>query len=99
MKSGETLWEALCHHYYNGVEEVAGMQSVWEAQRDKVNPTVFHEVSDLLAVQHEEALMWRDACVLYFQQFSGLPIPEGLEHPKHPLAYYENLQFHFVPGN
>lgn len=99
MKSGETLWEAICHRYYRGVEEVVAMQATWTAQRNKVDPTVFQEVSDLLAVQHEEALMWRDACVLYFQQFSGLPIPKGLEQPKHPLAYYENLHFHFVPGN
>lgn len=99
MKSGETLWDAICHHYYSGVAEVVGMQSVWEAQRDKIDPSVFREVSDLLAIQHEEALLWRDACVLYFQQFSGMPIPKGLEQPKHPLEYYENLHFHFVPGN
>ncbi|MBK1439542.1 alpha-glucuronidase [Parapedobacter sp. ISTM3] len=98
MKSGETLWEALCHHYYSGVEEVAGMRAVWKAQKGKVNDTVFEEVSDLLAIQHEEAMLWRDACVLYFQQFSGMPIPDGLERPEHPLEYYENLQFHFVPG-
>ncbi|SKB45795.1 alpha-glucuronidase [Parapedobacter luteus] len=98
MKSGETLWEALCGHYYGGVEEVADMQAVWEAQRGKVDSTVFQEVSDLLAIQHQEATLWRDACVLYFQQFSGMPIPDGLEQPEHPLEYYENLQFHFVPG-
>ncbi len=99
MKSGETLWEAICRHYYRGVEEVADMQATWAAQRGKVDDTVFWEVSDLLAMQHEEATLWRDACVLYFQQFSGMPIPEGLTLPEHPLEYYENLQFHFVPGN
>ncbi|MFC3199394.1 alpha-glucuronidase family glycosyl hydrolase [Parapedobacter deserti] len=98
MKSDETLWEALCRHYYNGVEEVAAMQTVWEAQRGKVNDTIFREVTDLLAMQHKEAKLWRDACVLYFQQFSDMPIPEGLEPPEHPLEYYEQLKFHFVPG-
>src|SRR5690606_8238633 len=96
MKSGETLWEALCHHYYSGVDEVAGMQAVWNAQKGKVDDTVFEEINDLLAIQHEEAMLWRDACVLYFQQFSGVPIPDGLERPEHPLEYYENLQYHFV---
>jgi len=26
--------------------------------------------------------------VLYFQTFSNLPIPEGLEKPEHDLEYY-----------
>src|SRR3546814_16728559 len=60
--------------YYQGVEEVAGMRAVWAAQRGKVDDVVFQEVTDLLAVQYEEAKLWRDACVLYFQQFSGMPI-------------------------
>lgn len=99
MKSGESLWESLCRHYYKGAEEVAGMQAVWAAQRNKVDDVVFREVADLLAVQYEEAELWRDACVLYFQQFSGMPIPAGLPQPEHPLSYYENLHYHFVPGN
>ena len=99
MKSGETLWESLCHHYYKGVDEVEGMQAVWAAQRGNVDETVFREVSDLLAEQYKEAKLWRDACVLYFQQFSGMPIPSGLPQPEHPLSYYENLNYHFVPGN
>src|SRR5690606_7347773 len=41
MKSGESLWASLCHHYYQGVEEVADMRSVWAAQRDKVDEVVF----------------------------------------------------------
>ncbi len=98
MKSGRTLWDELCHHYYAGVDEVAGMQATWAAQRGRVDETVFREVSDLLAIQYEEASIWRDACVLYFQQFSNRPIPEGLPTPEHPLEYYEQLHYHFVPG-
>ncbi len=98
MKSGSTLWAALCHHYYHGAEEVADMQAVWAAQQDKVDHIIFQEVTDLLAIQREEARRWRDACVLYFQQFSDMPIPDGLESPEHPLEYYEQQQFHFVPG-
>ncbi|WP_262248443.1 alpha-glucuronidase family glycosyl hydrolase [Parapedobacter soli] len=99
MKSGESLWESLCRHYYSGVEEVSAMQAVWEAQRGKVDEIIFREVADLLAVQYEEAELWRDACVLYFQQFSKMPIPTGLPQPEHPLEYYESLYYHFVPGN
>ncbi|WP_217903515.1 hypothetical protein, partial [Flectobacillus sp. BAB-3569] len=32
------------------------------------------DVSGRLAAQHREALNWRDACVLYFQQYSKQPI-------------------------
>lgn len=98
MKSGQTLWDALCHHYYQGVDEVVRMQAIWEAQKEEIDPFIFREVSDLMAIQYQEACLWRDACVLYFQQFSKRPIPEGLPQPARKLEYYESLQFHFVPG-
>ncbi|SFC55451.1 alpha-glucuronidase [Parapedobacter composti] len=98
MRSGETLWEALCRRYYDGVATVGRMQATWEGQKGRVNEAVFNEVRDLLAIQYQEAVRWRDACVLYFQQFSGMPIPDGLGHPEHPLEYYEKMEFHFVPG-
>lgn len=98
MKSGKTLWDELCLHYYAGVDQVLNMQAVWAAQQGKVTPSVFQEVTDLLEIQCKEATLWRDACVLYFQQFSGKSIPEGLIPPEHPLEYYENLHYHFVPG-
>jgi hypothetical protein len=39
-------------------------------------------------MQYDAAVKWRDGSVLYFQTFSHLPIPEGLEKPKHDLDYY-----------
>jgi alpha-glucuronidase len=51
-----------------------------------------------MAIQLSDAILWRDACVLYFQQFSRRPIPAGLELPMHDLEYYENLEFKYVPG-
>ncbi len=98
MKSGRTLWDELCHRYYGGVETVAAIQATWAAQKNRVNNDTFQEVADLLAMQYEEAKIWRNACVLYFRQFSGMPIPDGLEHPEHPLEYYENLHVHVIPG-
>ena len=92
MKSGESLWESLCHHYYKGTEEVADMQAVWAAQRGKIDDVIFQEVADLLSIQYDQAKLWRDACVLYFQQFSEMPIPAGLPQPEHPLSYYENIR-------
>jgi alpha-glucuronidase len=40
---------------------------------------------------------WRNACVLYFQTFSALPIPADLEKPAHTLQYYQSLNFPFAP--
>ncbi|WP_133554285.1 alpha-glucuronidase family glycosyl hydrolase [Pedobacter duraquae] len=98
LRSGNTLWDELVSHYYLGVRDVAKMQSQWKAMAGKIDEDRFKEVAELLEIQHEEAKWWRDACVLYFQSFSGLPIPASYEKPAHDLAYYENLRFYFVPG-
>lgn len=39
-------------------------------------------------MQYNAAVLWRDGSVLYFQTFSQLPVPEGLEKPEHDLEYY-----------
>jgi alpha-glucuronidase len=31
------------------------------------------------------AVLWKDACLLYFQQFSKMPIPYELERPLYNL--------------
>jgi alpha-glucuronidase len=61
-------------------------------------PEQFREVSELMAVQRDEAIRWRDACVLYFQTFSKQPIPGGYAQPLHDLTYYRSQQFPNVPG-
>jgi alpha-glucuronidase len=98
MKSGRTLWDELCHRYYKGVDEVKWMQQSWQSLKGKVDQERFEEVASLLALQHEEASIWRDACVLYFQTFSKRPIPSTLPTPKHSLEYYKNLTYPYAPG-
>lgn len=98
MRSGRTLWEELCHLYYQGADSVAWMQNAWNALEDKVDSDRFAQVKSLLAIQHKEAVWWRNSCVLYFQTFSKKEIPAGLEKPDKPLSYYESLQFPFAPG-
>ncbi|MBN2612995.1 MAG: alpha-glucuronidase [Bacteroidales bacterium] len=97
-RSGRTLWDELCYRYHAGVDSVRQMKKVWNALETKIDTERFGKVKMLLAIQEEEAVMWRDACLLYFQTFSGLPIPAGLEQPKHPLGYYRNMKKYFVPG-
>lgn len=93
MPSGKTLWYELVTHYYQGVDEVEQMQIIWNELRGKIDSERFEHVASLLKLQKGEAAWWRDACVLFFQQYSGLPIPKGYSHPKHTLAYYKQIPF------
>ncbi|MFH0991363.1 MAG: alpha-glucuronidase family glycosyl hydrolase [bacterium] len=99
MKSGRTLWEELCLHYYDGVNRVRQMLGRWNALEGKIDGEQFHHVQQLLKTQVREAVWWRNACVLYFQAFSRQPIPDGLEKPDTSLEYYQRLSFPYAPGN
>lgn len=93
MPSGKTLWYELVSHYYQGVDEVSKMQEIWNGLRGQIDNERFEHVASLLKLQKGEAAWWRDACVLFFQQYSGLPIPEGYSHPGHSLEYYKQIPF------
>ena len=99
MPSGRTLWDELLNHYSRGVDEVAAMRAAWARQAPYVDKQRFDEVATFLAIQEKEARWWRDACVAYFQSVSHRPLPAGYPPPEHPLAYYEALQFPYVPGH
>lgn len=92
MKSGRNLWSELVHKYYEGVESVRRFRQIWATLEGQIDPERYELVSALLAIQERDAVYWRNACVLYFQSFSGLPIPDGLEKPEHDLNYYINLE-------
>lgn len=98
MRSGNVLWDEMVYKYYKGVEQVRGMRSTWDKMEHLVDAERFKHVKTFLMIQEKEAVWWRDACVLYFQTFSGRAIPDGLEKPKHSLEYYKNLNPRYVPG-
>jgi alpha-glucuronidase len=98
MKSGRNLWEELCYNYYTGAEKVKQMQASWKKMQPFVDPQRFEQISMLFNVQYEEAIWWRNACLLYFQTFSGMPIPSNYEKPDRSLDYYKSLRFPFAPG-
>ncbi|HEY5227439.1 MAG TPA: alpha-glucuronidase, partial [Opitutaceae bacterium] len=98
MTSHETLWDSLCHHYQNGLAMIHESQSIWDSLEGKVDDERFTHVKALLAREAKDARAWHDACILYFQQFSKMPIPEGVDRPEHTLEYYEAVQLHYVPG-
>ncbi len=99
MKSGNSLWEELCYAYYEGFEQVRVMQQKWNTLENKIDDERFSHVQSLLRLQLKDAIEWRDACVLYFQTFSKMPIPSALENPKHSLEYYMQIERKYLPGS
>jgi alpha-glucuronidase len=99
MRSGRTLWDEICYKYSEGVSEVRWMQSTWKNMEKYIDEEQFHHVRMLLSIQEKEAVWWRDACVLYFQTFSKMPVPLNYEKPQHTLEYYKGLRFPYAPGN
>lgn len=98
MQSGRNLWDELVFKYYEGVEQVRSMQREWDKLESFVDAERFAQVKALLKIQERDAVIWRDSCVLYFQTFSGKPIPAELEKPKHDLEYYKTLaRTRYVP--
>ena len=85
MKSGRTFWDELCHKYDQGVKETRTFLATWDAMQPYVDQQRFDEVQRKLRIQARDAVWWRDACLLYFQQFSKRPIPADMEHPVHNL--------------
>jgi alpha-glucuronidase len=98
MASGRTLWEELVARYDRGVTEVERMQATWATLERHVDRERFEKTSAYLAIQLREARWWRDACLAYFQQVSGHPLPDGARPPAHSLEHYKSLQFPFAPG-
>ncbi|WP_234572600.1 alpha-glucuronidase family glycosyl hydrolase [Rhodohalobacter sp. 614A] len=92
MNSGRTLWEELVHKYYEGVEQVRWMQEQWNSIEGLIDEHRFEHVKALLEIQEKDAVRWRDSCVLYFQTFSDMPIPDQYEKPEHDLEYYKSLE-------
>jgi alpha-glucuronidase len=99
LKNGETLWNSLALKYQEGVNQVESMNSTWNKMEHYVDQTRFKEVQMLLNIQHKEAKWWRDACLLYFQQYSGKELPKSVEKPTLTLNYFKSLKFPFAPGN
>ncbi|MBN2773724.1 MAG: alpha-glucuronidase [Prolixibacteraceae bacterium] len=93
MRSGKTLWDELCLHYYAGVEGVKKMQAEWNSLHGRIDPEEFEFVKNRIEAQVKLAEWWRNSCVLYFQQFSKMPIPEELEKPTESLQYYQKLNY------
>ncbi len=97
MTSGRTLWDELCLRYQGGVDAVRHMRAVWQTLGARIDPARAEHVKVLLGIQEQEARWWRDACLLYFQTFSKLPLPTGCEPPAGRLEDFRLLKHTYVP--
>jgi alpha-glucuronidase len=86
MHSGRTLWDELGFRYQRGVDWTRAANKTWASLSGKIDAGRHAAVAAKLAIQEQDAVWWRDACLLYFQTFSKLPIPDGVDKPTHTLA-------------
>lgn len=85
MQNGETLWEALCHAYERGVHAAEAMQRQWDALEPWVDAARFADIRHRLAIQAADARWWKEACLLYFQEFAQMPFPDDVAPATHTL--------------
>ena len=98
-KNGRTLRDALCYHYDEGVHQVREFQKVWDKVKPYVDKQRYIEVQSKLRRHSRDAQIWKDGCLLYFQQFSRRPIPYEIERPVYNLDELENMDFNPIKGN
>jgi len=85
MKDGQTLWAELCYRYDKGVRQVREFQKTWDHVQRYVDSERFSQVQTKLREQCMNAQVWKDACLLYFRQFSKMPFPNDMERPVNNL--------------
>lgn len=90
LHSGRTLWDDLALHYQRGVDWVRTTRKEWDALGKEIDHDRFEAVKKKLAIQERDAVWWRDSVLLYFQGFSKLPLPAGVEKPAFTLDVYKS---------
>jgi alpha-glucuronidase len=99
MKSGRTLWDEMAYKYQEGVDSVRNFQKIWDRMEPYVDAQRFQHVQSRLKIQSRDAIWWRDAIMLYFQTYSGLPIPYELERPIHELEDLKEIKLDMLHHN
>ena len=99
MSSGRTFWDEMCHRYDRGVKKVREYQQIWENAKPYVDPKRWEAVREKLEIQESDARWWRDACVQYFGEFSGMPVPSDVEQPERPLEELKKIKLNMAHHN
>lgn len=94
MHNGETMWDALCHTYDQGVREAEAFARIWREMKPYISQTQYEEQLECFDRQAKDAWWWRDACLLYFQQFSKMPFPIDSPAPRHRLDDLMKYKLH-----
>lgn len=97
MKNGKTLWENLCMRYDEGVKKAESFVKTWKQMKPYVGPQTYEEQLAKFERQAKDAWWWRDACLLYFQQFSNKKLPKSSPKPRHQLD--DLMRFHLDMDN
>lgn len=80
------IWDKLCHTYDKGVSTAQTYITTWESVKPYVDPDRYTQQLRHFQQQADDAWWWRDACLLYFQEFSKLPFPADSPAPKYELG-------------
>ncbi|WP_460947362.1 alpha-glucuronidase family glycosyl hydrolase [Spirosoma daeguense] len=91
LNTGRSLWDELCVQFYTGADSVRWMQQQWAQVKPNIDPELFADVAGRLSTQHKEAIWWRDAWVLYLQEYARQPIPAPFKKPERTLDDVKNL--------
>ena len=99
MSTGRTFWDEMCVRYDRGIKKVREYQAVWEGMKPYVDKARWEAVKAKLAIQESDARWWRDACVQYFGEFSGMPVPDYVEQPERPLEELKKIKLNMKHHN
>ncbi|MEO5582172.1 MAG: alpha-glucuronidase family glycosyl hydrolase [Saprospiraceae bacterium] len=91
LMTGNTLWQEVCKRYYTGLNDVDGFIQSWHSIQSYLDPEIYASIETKLQRQRWEAEWWRDACLLYFQQFSKMEIPASYPKIKRSLEDVKKL--------
>ncbi len=92
LRNGDTLWDALCHHYQHGVAQVRTFQRDWEQLHGTLAAEQYEEGARMLTTELRDAIWWKDACLLFFQQYARRPLPDDVDRPIYDLETLERVQ-------
>lgn len=91
LPDGRVFWDEFVKSFYEGAEQVKALQAEWASVKSHVPAGTFRNVETRLQTQYKEAVWWRDACVLYFQTFSKMPVPAPYKAPERTLEEVKKI--------
>jgi alpha-glucuronidase len=108
MRNGLSLWDNLCYTYDRGVRQANDFVKTWESLRPIcceatgtaqpiLTPERYEQQLRRFQRQAKDAQWWRDACLLYFQQFSRRPLPP--DSPDFHYTLEQVMNYHLRMDN